>query len=174
MKQYEVTKHAIDRTVERLGINREHAKGHLLNLMQTAYYVGQQSNANGRITKIFDHINSRTRLLVNDSAIVTVYPMADPLDATATELPDEMKTALRRKANAMIRRIKRETRALNVQLAEKNLEIAQLELNRAKARSNKVIASIDEKISVLKSEYSELAAKRSELTEKEKGVAAYV
>ncbi|QHZ45860.1 hypothetical protein [Bacillus sp. NSP9.1] len=174
MKQYEATNHAIDRAVERLGIMRIHAKNHLRSLMQTAYYVGERPNGEGRIAKIFDHINSRTRLIVDGNRIVTVYKMAEPLDSISNELPDEMKAALRRKANAMIRRIKREVRALNVQIAEKNLEIAQLELNRAKARSNKVIASIDAKISVLKSEYSELASKRSELSEKEKGVAAYV
>ncbi|MED2979517.1 hypothetical protein P4284_22920 [Bacillus swezeyi] len=170
MKQYEVTKHAKERAVERLNVSRTVAENHLVQLMQTAVYVGSTSNKRGGTVSVYDHHKNRVRLIVDENRIVTVYPMAEPLN----ELPDEMKTALRRKANAMIRRIKRETRSLNVQLAEKNLEIAQLELNRAKARSNKVIASIDAKISVLKSEYSELASKRSELSEKEKGVAAYV
>ncbi|MGL3988387.1 hypothetical protein [Bacillus paralicheniformis] len=170
MKQYEVTKHAIDRAVERLGVLRSVAPNHLVQLMQTAVYVGSNPDKRGGRQEVYDHHKSRVRFIVYKNKIVTVYKMPEPLDA----IPDEMKTALRRKANAMIRRIKRETRALNVQLAEKNLEIAQLELNRAKARSNKVITSIDEKISVLKSEYREIAAKRSELTEKEKGVAAYV
>ncbi|TXK24511.1 hypothetical protein [Bacillus amyloliquefaciens] len=188
MKHYEVTRHAVDRAVERLGISRPQAAGHIRNLMQTAFYVGDLSNEHGHRTKAFDHIKSRTRLIVDGIRVVTVYKMADPLapvedNPTAgtpliTELPDELKTVLKRKSDVLIVRHKRELRSLTIQLAEKNLEIAQLELNRAKARAHKIIAVIDAKIAVARSEYASINEKataiKSEIESIEKGVAAYV
>ncbi|WP_432661337.1 hypothetical protein [Bacillus subtilis] len=188
MKHYEVTKHAVDRAVERLGISRPQAAGHLRQLMKTAFYVGDLTNEYGKRVKAFDHIKSRTRLIVDGIRVVTVYKMADPLapvedKPTAntppiTDLPDELKTVLKRKSDALIVRRNRELRTLTIQLAEKNLEIAQLELNRARARAHKIIAVIDAKIDVVKKEYAVINEKvnaiKSEIKSIEKGVAAYV
>ncbi|XVM19368.1 hypothetical protein P5643_22010 [Bacillus subtilis] len=183
MKHYEVTKHAVDRAVERLGISRPQAAGHIRQLMQTAFYVGDLNNEYGQRTKAFDHIKSRTRLIVDGIRVVTVYKMADPLAPVEdtppiTELPDELKAVLKRKSDALIVRRNRELRTLTIQLAEKNLEIAQLELNRARARAHKIIAVIDAKIDVAKKEYAVINEKviaiKSEINSIEKGVAAYV
>lgn len=156
--------------------------------MQTAFYVGDLTNEYGKRVKAFDHIKSRTRLIVDGIRVVTVYKMADPLapvedNPTAstpsiTDLPDELKTVLKRKSDALIVRRNRELRTLTIQLAEKNLEIAQLELNRARARAHKIIAVIDAKIDVAKKEYAVINEKvnaiKSEIKSIEKGVAAYV
>lgn len=188
MKHYEVTRHAVDRAVERLGISRAQAGSHLRQLMQSAVYVGDQSNHEGRTAKVFDHIKNRTRMIVDGIRVVTVYKMHEglaPIDATPSGnpnpingLPDELKALIKRKSGAIIVRHKRELRSLTIQLAEKNLEIAQLELNRAKARAHKIIAVIDAKIAVARSEYASINEKataiKSEIESIEKGVAAYV
>ncbi|MEX5835839.1 hypothetical protein D070_13475 [Bacillus velezensis] len=188
MKKYGVTKHAVDRAVERLGYDRGSAVGCINNLMQTAHYIGDANDHNGKTSRIFDHIKSRVRLVVIDNKVVTVYKMHEglaPIDATPSRnpnpingLPDELKTVIKRKSGAIIVRHKRELRILTIQLAEKNLEIAQLELNRAKARAHKIIAVIDAKIAVARSEYASINEKatviKSEIESIEKGVAAYV
>ncbi|MCP6682947.1 hypothetical protein [Bacillus nakamurai] len=182
MKKYGVTKHAVDRAVERLGYDRGSAVGCINNLMQTAHYIGDANDHNGKTSRIFDHIKSRVRLVVIDNKVVTVYKMHDGLAPINSQpingLPDELKAVIKRKSNALIVRHTRELRSLTIQLAEKNLEIAQLELNRAKARAHKIIAVIDAKLDVARSEYASINEKanaiKSEIESIEKGVAAYV
>ncbi|MEC1648218.1 hypothetical protein [Bacillus halotolerans] len=185
MKHYRVDPHAIKRADERLGIEKKQAANYLRQLMQTAYYIGDKSSQYGGLSgKVYDNVKARVRMIVvDDDLIKTAYKMKDPLGPIETEapiakLPDELKTVIKRKSDAIIVRHNRELRSLTIQLAEKNLEIAQLELNRARARAHKIIAVIDAKIDIAKKEHAVINEKvnaiKSEIKSIEKGVAAYV
>ncbi|WP_096436561.1 hypothetical protein [Alteribacter populi] len=172
MKEYHVTSHAIERAVERLGQTRSHARNHLVTLMQTAVYQGEQPNARGVMTKIYDHHRSRTRLVVDGTRIVTAYKMEGPLDAES--FPKEIRAAIQRKASALTRQYRKEIRSIETELAEVNLEIARLQLNRARARSPKVRAAIDVKLTRLRETYESIERKQTAAGRKLAEVAAHV
>lgn len=157
MKDYRVTAHAIERAVERLGVAQQHARNHLRQLIQSAYYVGETVTAGNRKVRYFDHAKSRVRLVVGlDDSIVTVYRFPDEvseLKEAAPALPeafaDDIRQLVLRKVNAIKREHGRKKRALEIERAEVSLEIAQLELNHAKAKSPKTRATIKEQLSAL-------------------------
>lgn len=145
MKEYIVTKHAIQRAVERLGKSEQDAENYLRQIMQNAFYQGDQHNYNGELTQIYDHYNSKTRLLAIGNKIVTVYKFPE---SNGLRLPfeDEVAQVIKRKFAKSERDYKRKERALSIELAEFNLELAQHRLSFAKAKSPKVRASLTEKI----------------------------
>ncbi|MDH5159867.1 hypothetical protein [Heyndrickxia oleronia] len=154
MKKYHVTEHAIDRAVERLGQKREYAANHLITLMQTAYLVGENGTkkpGDTRPQRIYDHYNSKTRLIVGDGdVIITVYKFPESVLESKSIVPEafaeDIRQLVQRKFKAKERDFKRKQRALEIELAELNLELAQLTLNKLKAKSPKARNSIADKI----------------------------
>ncbi|WP_342468214.1 hypothetical protein NSS78_16365 [Bacillus sp. FSL W8-0920] len=164
MKQYRVSKHAEDRAVERLEYERHNAKSRLQQLMQTAVHVGTTKNKQGKNCEVRDHIKSRTRMILDGDLIVTVYAMSEPLTTSQTELlPEELKDAIKRKSNTIIKNKNRSLRALKIAVAEKNLEIAHLKVNLAKAKAPKTIDAINEKLSAEEVEYAALRSREEKL-----------
>ncbi|NRG30747.1 hypothetical protein [Niallia circulans] len=158
MKKYSITKHAIERAVERLGRKEHEAVNYLTQIMQTAVYNGEITGKYGEVS-VFDHYKSRTRLIVRNGSILTVYSM----DSGKPEAPiipqvftEEIRKVVRRKFAKAQREYKRTVRALQIELAEVNLIMAQLQLNLAKARSPKVIATIQAKLDEVKTRFSKL------------------
>lgn len=174
MKQYRVSKHAEDRAVERLGYERFNAKSRLQQLMQSAVYVGTQQNDRGQTCEVRDHIKSRTRMLLADDLIVTVYPMSEPLDAIPSEsLPEELRDAIKRKSNTIVKNKNRSLRALKIAIAEKNLDIAHLKVNLAKAKAPKTIDAINEKLSAEEVEYAALKSREEKLESDIKAISKF-
>ncbi|WP_226568194.1 hypothetical protein [Bacillus stratosphericus] len=164
MKQYRVSKHAEDRAVKRLGYERSNAKNNLQQLMQTAVHVGTVQNKQGKSCEVRDHIKSRTRMILDGDLIVTVYAMPEPLTSNQTKaLPEELKDAIKRKSNTIIKNKNRSLRALKIAIAEKNLEIAHLKVNLAKAKAPKTIDAINEKLSAGEVEYDALKLREEKL-----------
>lgn len=153
MKKYFVSEHAIDRAVERLGFTREHAANRLLQLIQTAFFVGEMSSGGAKPGSrlYFDHVKSRVRLVVGENnVIITVYKFPDDVRTNDSSIPqafaDDIRQLVQRKFKAKERDFKRKQRALEIELAELNLELAQLTLNKLKAKSPKARNSIADKI----------------------------
>lgn len=153
MKKYNVSNHAIKRAVERLGVPEFNAENHLIQLMQTAFFVGETPDGKGNISKLFDHYKSSTRLVVGrNDVIVTVYkfPEVESPITSPSCLPqafaDDIRQLVQRKFKAKERDFKRKQRELEIELAEHNLELAQLTLNKLKAKSPKARNSIADKI----------------------------
>ncbi|MEK4789456.1 MULTISPECIES: hypothetical protein [Bacillus] len=164
MKQYRVSKHAEDRAVERLGYERRNAKSRLQQLMQTAANVGTTQNKQGKNCEVRDHIKSRTRIILDGDLIVTVYEMPEPLTTSQTKsLPEELKDAIKRKSNTIVKNKNRSLRALKIAIAEKNLDIAHLKVNLAKAKAPKTIDAINEKLSAEEAEYAALKSREEKL-----------
>ena len=71
MSKYEASLHAIERTVQRLNIPREHAAHHLNQLMETAVEVEHSGNGIA-----YEHPKSKTRIIVDEKKkiIITIYP----------------------------------------------------------------------------------------------------
>ncbi|MEK5109879.1 hypothetical protein MHI57_24770 [Cytobacillus sp. FSL K6-0129] len=146
MKEYIVTKHAIQRAVERLGQTEQHAPHHLKQLMQTAFYQGETPGPNGFIRKFYDHFKTKTRLVVIGEKIITVYKFPE---AVPIPFADEVAQVIKRKFAKSERDFKRKERALSIEIAEFNVELAQHRLSYAKAKSPKVRESLSDKISEL-------------------------
>jgi hypothetical protein len=178
VKKYTVTQHAIKRAVERLEITAEHAANHLLQLMQTAYYNGDTPNHHGKIANVYDHHKTRTRIIVEDNKIVTVYKVPE-LDAPKqTVFIDDIKRLVARKFTKAKRQFTKQRRSLEIELAELNIEVARLRLNQAKARSPKVQSSIQTKVDELMTQVSriesEIKKACEQFSEIQRGAEAYL
>jgi hypothetical protein len=130
MKKYNVSAHAAQRAVERLGCAPEHAANHLTQLMQMAYYNGDVPNKHGGTAKVFDHYKSRTRLIVSpNDTIITVYRMEDQANASKPNIfADEIKRLVARQLAKETRNYTKQRRAFEIEAAELALDIAQLRL----------------------------------------------
>lgn len=133
--RYKVSNHAESRAVSRLGIKKEHASAHLLMLMQTAYYQGQGSTPLGP-SRIYDHHNSRTRLIINTvgDTIITVYKMSNTADLAQYDI-SFLKPILEREH----RKLKRQhTKAVREEELDKALllrDYGEMAVNHAMARN---------------------------------------
>ncbi|MDQ0270775.1 hypothetical protein [Cytobacillus purgationiresistens] len=179
MRNYIVTKHAIERAYERLGISRKNAAHHLNQLMQTAFYQGETQDQ-GSVRKIYDHHKSRTRIFVEDNHIITVYKFPEEAITPQPTLPyiDEISQLIKRKFAKSEREFKRKERTLSIELAEFNLELATLRLNFAKAKSPKVRTNLVEKISEVETKAGRIQFELDEATKSfnaiKEGAAAYL
>lgn len=152
MKKYAVTTHAIERAVERLGRNRQHASNDLVQRMQTAVYQGEVSQG-----RIFDHYASRTRLILakTEDTIITVYSM-DVSKADEKAKPS-VYNAIIEKARVVIgkeiakarRQFTTESRKLTLTEAEIGFEIATLALNKARCKAPHTQATLQSRINEL-------------------------
>jgi hypothetical protein len=170
MKRFAVTEHAIERTVERLGVEKVQACKYLNQLMQTAYLTGRPSSPRGGRTRVFDHYGSRVRIIVasEEDRIITVYkfPEQESQQSLPAIFADDIRKTVQRKFNAAKREYKRNSRRLEEELAELNLELAQLRLNRVRAKSPRTVASIDRKIAAKEPKVDALANALNEVVEK--------
>ncbi|GIN10163.1 hypothetical protein J26TS2_00300 [Shouchella clausii] len=146
MKRYNVTNHAVDRAVERLGSKRSQAESYLNQLMQSAVYQGDTPNKNGGLTKVYDHHRTKTRLILDGDRIVTVYKVDGPLAPIEPQLPTPLLAAVKREAAKLLRNHGRELRKLERELAEAELLLAQKRLNRLKTNNPRTKAAIDRDI----------------------------
>lgn len=73
-KSVSISKHAIDRAVERLGVQKEHAENHIRQLLAVATYHGESANAVGK-ADVFLHRNTGVTIIVgrDDKTVSTVY-----------------------------------------------------------------------------------------------------
>jgi hypothetical protein len=169
MKRYAVTSHAIERAVQRLGIDKSQACHYINQLMQTAYFRGVTYNSRGEAGRLFDHFNSKTRLVVSDDdRVVTIYkfPEVETAQAIPTAFAADIQKTIQRKYNAAERDYKRQTRLLETEVAEMNLEIAKLQLNKARAKSPRTISSIEKKIATIQPRIDVIANELNDVSEK--------
>jgi uncharacterized small protein (DUF1192 family) len=171
------TNHAIERALERLKSPQEQAKTQVSNwlktLMQTATYVGDKGNG-----RIFDHPNTRTRLVLdkNKDVIVTVYGMDDvePSEEVTFSIEESAKhsestvmskvrATIRRELTKAQRQFTREFRTLAERQALVQIEIAQLTLNKARAKNPNTQARIQSNIDVALGLFDEIGSAISEL-----------
>lgn len=165
MKLYNVSQHAIERAVERLGVAEQYAKNHLIQLMQSAAYQGDTHAKYGN-TKVYCHFKTRTQLVVSeDNTIVTVYKADEPKPPRQTVFMEDIKRLVTRQFRKAEREYKSQFRALEINVAELGVEIAQLRLNFAKAKSPKVRESINKKIDEFNAQVSEIERSITELTD---------
>lgn len=165
MKPYNVSQHAIERAIERLGVLEFNAKNHIVQLMQTAAYQGDTRNKYGK-TKVFCHFKTRTHLVVSESnTIVTVYKAEEQLQPKSTVFSDDIKRLVTRQFRKAEREYKSRYRALEINIAELGVENAQLRLNFAKAKSPKVRESINKKIDEVDTKICEIKRDIYELSE---------
>lgn len=156
MKPYNVTQHAIERAVERLGKRKDYARNELVQLMQTAVYTG--STPQGRV---FDHYKTRTRLVVcrDTDTIITVYSMDVPKEAESVAIVTETNPLMQKARDYLAKELRkakrqytRESRKLAEQVALLNVEAARLALNHARCRQPLTRQAIQAKIDAIKAE----------------------
>lgn len=168
MKTYKVSKHAVDRAVERFGWERVHVKGRINQLLQSAQFQGETNGA-GKMRKIFDHHKNRIRMILSEdcSEVVTIFPMENSSDifGTDTNIPTELLEAIRKKAATLSRKYTKELRQVVRQLAVTNVAIAEKELAKLRVNNPKTKAIIDAKLTELTNMRDALTASQSELTE---------
>ncbi|MBS4195375.1 hypothetical protein [Lederbergia citri] len=146
MKMYRVTKHAIDRAVERLGVSAEYATNHLIQLMQTAYYNGSTPHPNGKRHKVFDHYKTRTRVIVSeDDSIITVYKLPEE---NALTIPSFLRPVVEREFRRVRREVTRLTRRHEEAIGKLTVEMGERIWARARAKNpntrEMIQAEIDE------------------------------
>lgn len=144
---YKLTEHAIKRAVERLGIAKSQAVNYVNQLMRTAYLQGIEGNKNG-ISRIYDHYESRTRIITNESGdvVITVYKFREPLDKTMIST-DFLVDTLEREKRKLHRLYTPQIRRRELKYAELLQELADMALNRAKARNPNTRDLIAERMS---------------------------
>lgn len=176
MKPYPVTKHAIDRVVERLSIPRHQAESYLRQLMQTAEYQGVVHNVHGNATKIYDHHKSRVRICLVEEKIVTCYKMNEALATLSGDvsLPAELLTELKRKAGAFLRKYTRRNRELERAIIEAKIAVLENERKKLRVNNPATKAVIDVKISDIQTQLDAMKAEQRELASKIAEVSAHV
>ena len=147
MKKYTPCQHAIERAIQRFGIQRDYVTNWFNQLMETAIHVGKANNRD-----VYDHKGKR--IIINGTEIVTIIRPKDiPFNAQIVKtIEREM-----RKAERLHKRLDKE---YEVKIAELTIEQAQLTLNRLKAKSPKVIAAIQTKLEAIVSELETLNVER--------------
>ncbi|GAK03304.1 hypothetical protein JCM19037_1618 [Geomicrobium sp. JCM 19037] len=175
-----VTNHAVDRAVERIGISRQAAANHLKQLMTTARYIGAGNESKNR--HIFYHDKSNVSMVVGKNGyVITCHKgempmrfvdMQKPYDIVA--LPSELLSAVKRKANALLRAYTKDLRAIERQVAEIELKIAQCNVKKLRVHNPETKALIDGKIAYFRSVAGELTDKQAELQQKKDEVSAHV
>lgn len=183
MKQYKITKHAIDRAIERLGCPSESDAVNRLNqLAQSAFYVGDIPHERGGRVRVCDHVKKRVRLIISHSdEIITVYPFDEVAGAvkanSRTPLSDKVTSFVSKELRKAETQFKRLSRRAEIEMAELGMELAQLALNKAKAKSPKVKAAIADRIrdkNALLSEISERVEREADQFNKlKKGAEMY-
>jgi len=188
MKKYNVTQHAVNRCVERLNKKADNAKAHLNDLMQTAYFNGVVADSKGK-RKVYDHIKSRTRILVNetDDTIITVYKFPElPEVETPTIKLSEVPTFLSEKVAKVVQRElerfesneRKIERKNTLTIAELRIELAEIDYRLLRARSEAKIMSLKARKSAVEMRIDELNNEIIEVKREKsiiaKGVAAYL
>lgn len=147
MIEYKITKHAVERAIERLEVTAEMPRpsvtSHIKMLMQTAVLQGELPG--GKL--VYDHYRTRTRIVVakETNTVLTIYPMDTDKDGNPvervpviTELHEDnivfkaAKDAARRELEKARRTFTRDSRSLQTKIAELGVEIAQSTLNKVK------------------------------------------
>lgn len=134
IRTFDVTNHAVSRAVERLGVAREYAANHVIQLMQSAYYQGMTPGPRG-ITKIFDHHKSETRIITDELAetIITVYKFPELPKVVGEYLSPIINRELRKARRLHTRTV----RALELEKAHEMTILAEMAMNYANARNPK-------------------------------------
>ena len=160
MKLYRVTKHAVERTVERLGISAEYASNHLIQLMQTAYYNGSTPHPSGKMTKVFDHYKTRTRIIVDDNdSIVTVYKVPEePMNI----IPEILRPLISKEFRKLSREVTRNTRLLEKEIAELTVQMGERMVAKANAKNPNTRAIIQRDIDEV---VATIGIKQAEITQ---------
>lgn len=174
MKLYEVTAHAVERAVERLGRKREHAANELIQRMQTAVYVG--TSGHGRI---FDHYRTRSRIVVDKTRdiVVTVYSMDTdeegnpvirtplvPIHSSSNVILAAAHATIKRELAKARRSFTAELRKLKIEQAELGVEIAQAIANKARCKAPHTQTIIQQRIDAMQTYHDVVGAKIAEET----------
>lgn len=159
MKKYNVTRHAIERAYERLGIAKEQAAGYLNQLMQTAFYNGVTSSFKGDSHKVFDHHRTRTRIIVSeDGAIITVYKVPEGL---TVDIPSFLRPVIDREFRKVKREVIRNTRRHELAIAQLTVEMGERMTAKARARNPKTRELIQRDIDDIQ---AKIEAKQASIT----------
>lgn len=165
MKKYEITRHAVDQAVERLGKQRANASNDIQMLMQTAVYQGITGTG-----RVFDHHPSRTRMILarEIDRVITVYSMDSrkegtsegfrPLDVS-NEILAAAHATIKRELTKARRRFTSEYRKLQIEQAELGVEIAQAHVNKARCKAPHTQALIQARIDATQEYYDAVQAK---------------
>jgi len=155
-KSVSISKHAIDRAVERLNQPKHCAENHIRQLLSAATFHGEGSNEYGKVD-IYLHRKTGVSIVVSqkDNTVVTLY------------CPDEQKmpkltvsritNAIKRELERMTTQYKREIRKLHEQQAVINVRIAELSLNKIRCYHPPTKALIQSRIDEYLTQINELA-----------------
>jgi len=133
--EYKITRHAIERTAERLGIEASQAESHIKQLMQTAHLQGITANKDGGTNRIYDHHASNTRIITcsDGETVITLYRMPER-DIKANDFRF-LKGALTREIRKLRREYTSKIRQTERQLAKEYAKLSEQLSNYANARN---------------------------------------
>lgn len=154
-----ISKHAIDRAVERLNQPQHCAENHIRQLLSAAAFHGEGSNEYGKVD-VYLHRKTGVSIIVSqkDSTVVTLYcPDEQPKLSAVSITVDRLATAIKREFKRMQTEALRDIRKMKEEYAAMYVEIAQLKYNKIRCRAPHTQLIIQTKI-------DELVAKTSELT----------
>lgn len=157
----EVTKHAIDRSVERLGFQRATADNNIRQLLAVATFHGIGSSSKGP-TEIYLHHKTKTTIVISrkDNCVVTVYRDNEELTQLkpkATITIDRISAAIKRELSRMTTQLRREIRKLTEQQAQLNISAAELTLNKIRCKAPHTQALIQTRIDAIITQVDNLA-----------------
>jgi len=187
MKRYEVTKHAVNRAIERLGFTKNEAENRLNQLMQTAYYNGRTTGY-GTVANVYDNHNHRIRFIVSDAnEIVTVYKFPEHTEVEAprpklSEVPTFLSEKVAKVVQRELERFESNERKIERKntliIAELRIELAEIDYRLLRARSEAKIMSLKARKSAVEMRIDELNNEIIEVKREKsiiaKGVAAYL
>ncbi|MFJ7665283.1 hypothetical protein ACIQXW_23275 [Lysinibacillus sp. NPDC097162] len=155
----EVTKHAIDRSIERLGFQRATADNNIRQLLAVATFHGIGSSSKCP-TEIYLHHKTKTTIVISrkDNCVVTVYrDIEEPSQSKATITIDRISTAIKRELSRMTTQLRREIRKLTEQQAQLNVSIAELTLKKIRCKAPHTQALIQTRIDAIITQVNEIA-----------------
>jgi len=153
-----VSSHAIDRAVERLGQTKHFAEQHIRQLLAASNYHGETPAPNGK-RDIYIHRKTGTTIVIDPSnnIVVTVYKAEEQSKSAASITVDRIANAVKREFKRMQTEVTREVRKLSEQVAIMHAEAAQLNVNKIRCRAPHTQLLIQARIDDILTRADELA-----------------
>lgn len=148
MTDVKIEKHAIDRAVQRFGVQRENATKWIQTQFSLAQFIGEHDDSSGKRRRLYSNGFVLFGVSTRDMAIVTVYK---PTTKSA-DIKRKVTDFVAKEVRKIQRKLEMVERESTIKIAEMRLEIAQVDLRKAKSRSDSVRLACDSRVSALNEE----------------------
>lgn len=148
MTDVKIEKHAIDRAVQRFGVQREKAAEWLQAQFKLAKFIGETIDNTGATRRLYSNGEVLFGVPAHELAIITVFK---PTSKNA-DIKRKVVDMVAKEVRKIQRKLEQVERESTIRIAELRLEVAQVDLRKAKSRSDSVRLACDSRVNALNEE----------------------